>query len=291
MRRKWIYITLPLLPFLILLNFVSVYPFIYGLFLSIHRVHLSWTVGWASFGGEFIGLENFLQVLTDYRIIPSLQWTFIYTFGSVGLELLIGLGLALLANRKIKGLTLIKSIILVPMMATPVLVGYMWKMILMPDIGIANYIISFFGMPPVAWLNYEWSARLLCILVNVWQYTPFSFMCLLAGLSALPKEPFEAAMVDGASRWKIFKFLTIPMLKPIIVIVLILRTLWAFGSYDVLYILTEGRPGLATYLLTYHIWMVSFRAYNIGWGAALGWISLAITFTIAIAFIRWLKTV
>ncbi len=290
--RKLLGILLPLLPFLFLLNFVSIYPFIFGLYLSVHRVNVAWTSNWWNFGAKFIGAQNFIEVLTlDYKLTPALEFTFIYVFGSIGLEFLIGLGLAMLANRNIKGLSIIKSLLLIPMMMTPIVVGYMWKMILLPDIGIANYMLSFLGVPAVKWFNVGWLARLVVIFVNVWQYVPFSFMTLLSGLSSLPREPYEAAALDGAGPWQTFRRITIPMLMPIIIIVLTLRTLWIFGTYDVVYVLTMGQPALATLPITYLIFMDSFTLYNLGWGAALGWILLAITFIIAMLFIRYLKRV
>jgi len=262
---------------------------IYGVYLAVHAVTVTHTKYWLLGAAEFIGLENFIIALRSYAVPPALEYTFLFCLLAPTAEFILGLGLAMVANRKIKGLTALKSIIIMPMMATPIIVGYMWKVMFWPEIGIINYFLRLIGLKPVFWLGNMWTARLATIIVDIWQYTPFLFLIFLSGLSTLPREPYEAAMLDGASRWQILRHITLPLLKPLILVGMIFRVLDSFGSYGVMFTMTMGKPGLSTYPFTYHIYMTSYRVYNLGQGAALGWVALFISFIIAQVFIRWLR--
>lgn len=287
--KKRLFLYISIIPVLFFFNLVSTYPFIYGIYLGLHKVNLLYTRFWEIGAAQFVGLQNFIRAFGMYEFIPSLEFTFLFGALAPALEFFLGLGLALLANREIKGLTIIKSMLLMPLMATPVVAGYMWKIIARPHIGLFNFFLQLLGMKEILLFNSLGTARAFVVLIDVWQNTPFVFLILLSGLMSLPREPYEAAQLDGASRWKIFVHITLPLLKPLILIALIFRVLTAFGSYDLIYVLTQGRPGLATYAFTYHIYVVSFTRYEFGLGAALGWVLLLITLVIAQVFVRSLR--
>jgi len=187
----------------------------------------------------------------------------------VGIEFLLGFALALLLNRDFRGKRVLVSLAVVPMMIAPVAVGLMWRVALNYELGIVTYLIRSVGIPlKEALLGTSATALPTLMVIDIWQWTPFIFLIMLAGLHGLPKEPYEAAQVDGASKWQIFRMLTLPLLKPLIVIALLLRVIDAFKTFDQVYILTGGGPGNVTDLVCMFAYRINFKVYNLGYGAS-----------------------
>jgi len=205
----------------------------------------------------------------DGEFWHSMGITVIFLIVVVGVEFLLGFGLALLLNREFWGKRSLVSLAVVPMMIAPVAVGLMWRVALNYELGIITYLIKGVGIPlKEALLGTSATALPTLMIIDIWQWTPFIFLIMLAGLHSLPKEPYEAAQVDGASRFQIFRLVTLPLLKPLIIIALLLRVIDAFKTFDQVYILTGGGPGNATDLVCMFAYRVNFKLWNLGYGAS-----------------------
>jgi multiple sugar transport system permease protein len=267
-----------LAPAVAVLAALSIYPLIYAIEISLRTP-----------GGY--GLANFTRLARDRFFHVSLGQTLIYTVGALAAEFTLGFALALLLNRDLRGRQFFRSILLIPMLLPPVVVGVIWRLIFNPEFGVLNGTLRSWGFntAQLTWLGGEKTAMLSVILVDVWQWTPFMFLLLLAGLQALPIEPFEAAVVDGASRWQVFRQLTLPMLRPVIAIAVLLRLMDLLRVFDQIFILTQGGPGFATETITLYIYRTAFRYWNFGYAAAMSFVLLVATTVIARGFLRLLR--
>jgi multiple sugar transport system permease protein len=195
----------------------------------------------------------------------------------------------LLHRRDIYGTGAARTIILIPMILTPMVIGAMFRFILDYDNGLIDTALPLLGLPRIPFLAHAGWALASVILVDVWQWTPFVALVLLAGLEALPKDPYEAAQVDGASRWAQLRHITFPLLTPVITLVLLLRTMDAFREFDKTYIMTGGGPGIATQTLPIYIWRAAFENFNMGFAAAIGEIMLILITIVSIIFVKRLQ--
>lgn len=273
-RSQWLWLA----PTLLVLVALSIYPLIFAV-----EVSLRTPSGY--------GLGNFARLATDRLFLISLWQTIVYTASALAVEFALGLALALLVNREFRGRGLLRSILLIPMLLPPVVVAVIWRLILNPEFGVLNGTLRSLGFhtAKLTWAAAENTAMPSVILVDVWEWTPFLFLLLLAGLQALPVEPFEAAVVDGASRWQIFRRLTLPMLRPVIAIAVLLRGMDLLRVFDQIFILTQGGPGFATETVTLYIYRTAFRFYNFGYATAMAFVLLVATTVIARAFLRLLQ--
>jgi len=217
--------------------------------------------------------------------------TFVYATAALILEFSIGLGLALLLNSQIRGRGFFRATLLVPMMLPAVVVGVVWRLMLNPNFGAINGTLKNFGLntESLTWTASPRLAMLSVIAVDVWQWTPFVFLVLLAGLQAIPQEPYEAALIDGSSRWQTFRYVTLPLLKPAILIALLLRTMDLLRVFDQIFILTEGGPGFATETISLYIYRAAFRFFDFGYAAAMSFVLLILTNVISALYIRLLQ--
>jgi len=212
--------------------------------------------------------------------------TVTYIAIAVGLEMVLGFGIALLLNSPLKGGTFFKSMILIPMFIPPIVAGTMWKFMFNAQFGIINYLVSRIGITPQDWLSRPLTALGSVIFVDIWQWTPYVALLLLAGLNSLPPEPFEAALVDGAKGWQILRRVTIPLLRPFLGIALILRVIQAYKVFDTIYILTRGGPGTSTQVLSMSIYLTAFQYFQIGEAAALSYLVLIGAIVLTTIFIN-----
>ena len=281
-RREWLLPVLFIAPALAVLLSLSIYPLIYSITISLQRETSSgvvWTLG------------NFTRLVSDNFFLTAMAHTFVYAVGALSCEFLLGLGLALLLNAKMQGRGLFRASLLVPMMLPSVVVGVVWRLMLNPDFGAINGTLKQFGVNTggLTWTASPKLAMLSVIAVDVWQWTPFVFLVLLAGLQAIPEEPYEAALIDGSSRWQTFWHVTLPLLKPSILIVLLLRTMDLLRVFDQIFILTEGGPGFATETISLYIYRTAFRFFDFGYAAAMSFVLLALTNVISVIYIRFLQ--
>ena len=271
-----------LAPAVAVLLSLSIYPLIYSLTVSL-QVESARGVRWS--------FANFQRLLSDNFFLSAMGHTFIYAASALVCEFLLGLGLALLLNSRMRGRALFRASLLVPMMLPPVVVGVVWRLMLNPDFGAINGTLKGFGFntDALTWTASPRLALLSVIVVDIWQWTPFVFLVLLAGLQAIPQEPYEAAKIDGSSRWQTFRYVTLPLLKPAILIALLLRTMDLLRVFDQIFILTEGGPGFATETISLYIYRTAFRFFDFGYAAAMSFVLLAITNIISVVYIRFLQ--
>lgn len=257
-----------------LLVILTVGPLLYSAFyISLTNWNLSMVAE-----RRFIGLGNYAEMLGNPEFWNSIFNSFYQVFGTLALQLVIGMGMALLLARPMRGMQVVRSIYLIPMMATPVVVGQVWRMLYTPDLGLLNYFLSLVGLPGPDWLGNPKIAMLSVILTDVWLTTPFVTMILLAGLISLPGEPYEAARVDGASGLQMFTRITLPLLRPVISLAAMFRIMDGFRRFDTIYVMTSGGPGNATETLNLHTYNHGFVFLNTGYAAALSTMMLLIIF-------------
>lgn len=280
-KNEYIFFLLPVFGIIIA---VAIYPLCYELYLSFRSYNAlrPW------YPREFVGLGNYLYALSNPRVWRSLRITFTFIIATVGIELIFGMGIALLFNRELKGKSIFRTLIMLPLTLTPVVVGLIWKYLVHDTFGVVTYIFKYFGWS-TEFYGSPIAALPTMILIDIWQWTPFVFLILLAGLLSLPKEPFESAKIDGASELQCFWHMTVPLLKPIITIAILLRLVDAIKIFDTIWILTKGGPGHATEVYNIFIYLEGFRYYNMGYAAALGIILLIISLVVTFGFIKLIK--
>jgi len=258
---------------------------IFSIYVSLMKYSLSMTIE-----SRFIGIENYIEVLQWPLFLNAIQVTLSFMCMAMIPEFFIGLAIALVYNQEIKGKNVFRTIMLLPMMLTPSIVGLIWKFMLNQELGIINYILGTMGLPRPAWLGDPVLALPSTALVDIWQWTPFMALIFLAGLQSLPNEPFEAAYVDGATKWQVFRHVTLPMLKPVISVAVLLRGLDAFRVFDAIYLLTWGGPANRTEVGTLFNWRIAFQYFDFGRASALSFILQAVAMIFAVMFLsvtRW----
>jgi len=282
LKEKNMYLVF-LLPMLLLFTVVTIFPLIYEVWLSFRQYNIArpwYPSGW-------VGLKNFYEILTDPQFWNSMRITFTFVVGAVVVEFFFGLGIALLFAKRDRstGRYIARTLILSSMVLPPLSVGMIWRYLLNDSFGAVAIWLKNAG------INFGWygnvnTALATMIFIDVWQWTPFVFLILLAGIVSLPKDVYEAAQIDGASKWKMFTNITLPLLKPVIVVALLLRLLEAFKVFDMIWMLTKGGPVHATEVIGVRIYIQAFTSFNMGYSAALALILLAFSMGITIAFIK-----
>jgi multiple sugar transport system permease protein len=265
------------LPAALLLVATTTVPLAYLAWASLQRLDLSmpWLTG-------FAGLENYAQLGGDARFWHSLGLTFIYTGTTVVLQVAVGLGLALLVMQVKRGQALLRVAAILPIVLAPVVAGLFWRsLVLAPDFGVMDFITRALGLGSFNWLGDPQLALVSVIAIHTWQWTPFAFLVLLASLAALPPDIYEAARLDRAGAWQRFRHITLPMLRPAIVIVVILRMVTALSAFAAIFAATGGGPGSATEILNLYAYRLSFTELNVGYGAAVATVLLVLTLTVA----------
>lgn len=285
-QRRWAAYR-PLLwlaPVVVYLFALTIYPLLYAV-----KVALTTT----AVGSGPLTLVNFERLLHDRLFFVSLFQTFVYTAVALALEFTLGLVLALAVHAAGDRRNWYRPLLLVPMLLPPVVVAVIWRLIYNPDFGLINGTLKSWHIPTRAltWTAGESTALLSVILVDVWQWTPFLFLLLLAALQSLPQEPYEAARVDGASAWQTFRLVTWPLLKPAALVAVLLRTMDLLRVFDQIFILTQGGPGFATETASLFIYRTAFRFYDLGYASVLSFVLLAFTLVLSKFFVRVLRGV
>lgn len=266
-------------PALTMLFFVTVYPIIYVFYLSLNRKLLIFDIS------RFVGLDNYLFLLKDDRFWNALANTTYFTLVSVSLEVLLGLSVAVVLDRSLKMEGLLRAIVLIPWAIPTVISAKMWEWIYNADFGILNYLIG----SKVNWLGSPFLAINAAVFMDVWKTTPFVAILLMAGLKVIPQELYQAARIDGAGGWTIFRKITLPLLKPVILIVLIFRTLDAFRVFDAIYVLTGGGPANTTETLSIYAYKVLFQTLQFGYGSTLSVIVFLCVASMSLIYIKALS--
>jgi len=255
---KWLLV----LPLIILLLVITIFPTLYAYYMSVHRITIE------TFRSPvFIGLKNFLMVLLSGEFWYSLIFTIIFMISATSIELALGLALALLFRSNIRGKSIMIALILTPLAVAPALYGLMFRLMLDPITGVIPAMFKLIGVniSPLSTLT---STVISLIVIDALQYTPFVFLILFAALHALPLEPVEAALVDGASSWQIIRYVTLPLIKPAVIVATIFRFMDSFKTFDTIYVITGGGPGISTSTVTINVYKQTFLMGNFGTGAA-----------------------
>ncbi len=265
---------------------MSIYPFLYSLYLSTTRKNLS-----RPYQKGFIGLENYQTLLSDDLFRTSIKNTLELIIFSILIELLIAFLVARLFSSisHVPGSSFIRTVYILPMMLTPVVSGLLWSYIFSPSLGISNYILRQLGMAPYPWFASVNSALKSLIMVNVWQWSPFLMLLILAGLQSIPREQYEAAAIDGANFLQIIRHVELPFLRNVILIGIIFRVIDNFRMFDVVYVATRGGPGSATEVVSMYAYREMFGFFNVGYGSAAAVIILIMATIVTNVLYRFMR--
>lgn len=276
---KWIY-TLPAVLFVVVM---MVFPILYTVRISFFE----WSMSAAS-PPVWVGLKNYQELFADSRFWNAVLRTFYFTFAALLLEVVLGVAIAVLFFRRFRGKDAAKTVLMLPMVATPVAMGLVWLLIYEPTIGVANRVLKSLGLQPLSWLADKHQVIPSLILVDVWEWTPLIALIVMAGMTTLPEEPYESAEVDGASAWQKFVSITLPLLRPTIIIAAMLRLIDVLKTFDIIYATTQGGPGHASETLNIYGYVLAFSHFKLGMASAL----LVIFFAVVMAFtvlMIWLR--
>lgn len=254
-----------LAPTVIILLALTLFPFLLTIVFSFSQI--TFAAGGVQI--HFAGLANWSRLFADARLWNALLNTLILVVFGVSVQFLIGLWLALLVNRKIKGQGFFKVLFLLPMLLAPITVGYMGRMMFSYVRGPINDILHLVGLERIEWLISGDVALLSILLTDIWQWTPLIFLLLFVGLQAIPKEFEEAANIDGAAGWQLFRHITLPLLAPVAIAAILFRTVEAFKIVDIIFIMTGGGPGLSTESMTLFAYISGLRTFDISYGSAI----------------------
>ncbi|MBS7698355.1 MULTISPECIES: sugar ABC transporter permease [unclassified Chelatococcus] len=263
------------LPAIITVSAVIVFPWAFTLWMSLNE----WTVGGTS---SFVGFANYLRLPRDPRFADAVVHTLYYTVLSVLLPLLLGTLSAVIFHARFPLRGFLRGIFVMPMMATPVAIALVWTMMFHPQLGVLNYLLSLVGIPPQLWVFEPSTVIPSLVLVETWQWTPLIMLILLGGLAAIPTEPYESALIDGASRWQMFYYITLPMIAPFLMVAAIIRTIDAVKSFDIIYAITQGGPGTASETINLYLYSVAFAYYDIGYGSAIAVVFFALVIGLSV---------
>lgn len=272
---KYLYVA----PALLALGAVTIYPLIYVVWLSLQRKLLIFDIS------RFVGIDNYRFLLADERFWTALWNTAYFTAVSVTLEVLLGLGAALLLHRPFRGRGLMRALVLVPWAIPTVVSAKMWEWMYNADYGVLNYLLG----TKINWLGSPWWSLNAAVLMDVWKTTPFVAILLLAALQDIPQDLYKAARIDGAGGWTIFRRVTLPLIMPVLVVVLIFRTLDAFRVFDAVYVLTGGGPAGSSETLSIYAYNLLFQTLQFGYGSAVALSVFLCVGLITVVLMRFLK--
>jgi multiple sugar transport system permease protein len=275
-----------IVPAIVVIFAVIVFPWIFTLWMSLN----DWQIG---MNNSFIGLENFAKLSGDARFLSTIPRTLYFTVLAVILPVILGLFAAEVFHQRFPLRGLLRGIYIAPMMATPVAIALVFTMMFHPQLGVLNFLLSLFGISKQLWVYSADTVIPTLALVEVWQWTPLVMLIVLGGLAALPTEPYESAVIDGASQWQMFRYITFPLILPFLMIAVIIRTIDALKSFDIIYVITQGGPGTASETINIFLYLQAFAFLRIGHASAVVIVffviilALALTLLYARERLRW----
>jgi multiple sugar transport system permease protein len=276
-----------LMPALVTMAVALLYPVGYMIYASFLDWNPSQRIGQA----EWVGARNYLFLLKDASFRESLGVTLIFASAVVIIEMILGVGLALLLDRNIRGMTLLRTLFILPMMIAPIVVGLMWRYMYHPTVGIINRSLKGIGLDPVPWLSDANWSLVAIIIADIWQWTPFIFILALAALQSLPKSAMEAARIDGATGWQQIWHIKLPLMLPVLVVTGLLRLIDAFKVLEVVLVLTNGGPGLSTEILSLRIARTASEFRELGKAAAMSNLLLGVLMVLTLLMFGYSKLV
>ncbi|WP_322112138.1 carbohydrate ABC transporter permease [Arboricoccus pini] len=268
-------------PALLITLAVIVFPWVFTGWMSLQN----WQVGAER---SFIGLANYARLFSDERFFEATGRTLLYTFLSVLLPLIFGTIAALVFHEEFPLRGFLRGIVVMPMMATPVAIALVWTMMFHPQLGILNYLLSLLGIPPQLWVFDPGTVIPSLVLVETWQWTPLVMLVVLGGLASLPSEPYESALIDGATWFQRLRFITLPMIVPFLVVAAFLRGVDALKSFDIIFAITQGGPGTASETINIYLYLQAFSFNDMGYGSAIAVIFMVLVVALTLILL-WLR--
>ena len=271
-RRSYYYF---IVPALVVVGAVIIFPWLFTVWMSA----FDWTIGSVP---HYVGLDNYKGLITNQRFIESIVHTFYFTLLAVVVPLILGTVAALVFHREFPLRGFLRAVFTMPMMATPVAVALVWTMMFHPQQGVLNYLLSLAGLPPSLWVYSPTLVIPSLVLVEIWHWTPLVMLIVLGGLAALPTEPYESARLDGASEWQLFRYITLPLVAPFLVVAAVIRTIDALKAFDTIYVISQGGPGTASETINIYLYLQAFAFYNVGNASAVVVVFFAIILALAL---------
>ena len=266
------------IPGLLVTFAIIVFPWVFTVWMSFHE----WKLGGAA---QWVGLRNYVELATNQRFLESIWHTFYFTAVAVVLPLVLGTFAAVVFHREFPFRGFLRTIFIMPMMATPVAIALVWTMMFHPQLGVLNYLLSLVGIGPSEWVFAQHTVIPSLALVEVWLWTPFVMIIVLGGLAAVPTEPYESALLDGATQWQMFWRITFPLVLPFIVVAGIIRTIDALKAFEVIYVISNGGPGTASETINLYLYSQAFAYYNVGNASAVVVVFFAIIVVLSLVLL------
>jgi len=266
------------IPGLLVTLAIIIFPWVFTVWMSLHEWKLGGTAQW-------VGLRNYIELATNQRFLESIWHTFYFTAVAVALPLVLGTYAAVVFHREFPFRGVLRTIFIMPMMATPVAIALVWTMMFHPQLGVLNYLLSTVGIGPSEWVFARHTVIPSLALVEVWLWTPFVMIIVLGGLAAVPTEPYESALLDGATQWQMFWRITFPLVLPFIVVAGIIRTIDALKAFEVIYVISNGGPGTASETINLYLYSQAFAYYNVGNASAVVVVFFAIIVVLSLVLL------
>jgi multiple sugar transport system permease protein len=267
------------LPAAVIVVAVILFPWMFTLYMSVH----DWKVSGAT---PFVGLANYIKMLSDDRFLSSVVRTLYFTTAAVVAPVLLGVWAAMCFAEKFPMRGLARTLFVLPMMATPVAISLVWTMMFHPQLGVLNYLLTSVGLPPSTWVYDTGTVIPTLVMVETWQWTPLVMLIVLGGLASLPTDPYEAAVLDGASRWQMFRHITLPLVWPFIMVAAVIRVIDALKTFDTIYVITLGGPGTASETINILLYQTAFAYYDLGYASAIVVVFFILILLISLLLLR-----
>ncbi len=267
------------IPALVVVGAVIIFPWLFTVWMSA----FDWKIGQAA---HFVGFDNYIQLATNRRFIEAIGHTFYFTALAVVVPLVLGTIAALLFHREFPFRGVLRAVFTMPMMATPVAVALVWTMMFHPQVGVLNYLLSLVGLPPSLWVYSPTLVIPSLVMVEVWHWTPLVMLIVLGGLASLPVEPYESARLDGATEWQLFRYITLPLIAPFLLVAAVIRTIDAVKAFDTIYVISQGGPGTASETINLYLYLQAFAFYNVGNASAVVVVFFVIILALALLLLH-----
>jgi multiple sugar transport system permease protein len=268
-----------IIPALVVVGAVIIFPWMFTVWMSA----FDWKIGSVA---HFVGFDNYVGLATNQRFLESIGHTFYFTALAVVFPLVLGTIAALIFHREFPLRGVLRAVFTMPMMATPVAIALVWTMMFHPQQGVLNYLLSLIGLPPSLWVYSPTLVIPSLVLVEVWHWTPLVMLIVLGGLAALPVEPYESARLDGATEWQLFRYITLPLIAPFLVVAAVIRTIDAVKAFDTIYVISQGGPGTASETINLYLYLQAFAFYNVGNASAVVVVFFAIILALALLLLH-----
>ena len=269
-------------PAVVTLVLLCAFPAAYTLYMSLH--------GWSGSqrtAPQFVGVLNYVEAFRDDERFRAATWrTILYTVGALAVQVPLGVALAVFFNREFLGKGFVRTLYLLPLVATPAAIALIWVLIYNPATGVLNYLLQLAHLPTGQWTYAAHSALWALVIVDTWQHTPLVMLIALAGLAALPADPYESAQIDGATAWQRFWYITLPLLRPTIAVAALFRAIDALKAFDVIFAMTQGGPGEATETLNIYIYLAAFQYFRFGYSSSLLMLFFALILGVCLVIIK-----